>query len=93
MLSKLFRRLFLERLAAAHDAGRLQFFGYGKRWQAEAVMALASWASCRQVIHAARRADAMLEKGDLDGCAVWKRVLRAVEELQGMEPGSGARVH
>ena len=41
MLSKLFRRLFLERLAAAHDAGRLQFFGYGKRWQAEAVMALA----------------------------------------------------
>ena len=31
----------MERLAAAHDAGRLQFFGYGKRWQAEAVMALA----------------------------------------------------
>ncbi len=27
VLSKLFRRLFLERLAAAHDAGRLQFFG------------------------------------------------------------------
>ncbi len=32
-------------------------------------------------IHAAMRADAMLEKGDLDGCAVWKRILRAVEEL------------
>ena len=32
-------------------------------------------------IHAAMRADAMLEKGDLDGYAVWKRVLRAVEEL------------
>ena len=33
-------------------------------------------------IHAAMRADAMLDKGDLAGCAVWKRVLRAVEELQ-----------
>ena len=33
-------------------------------------------------IHAAMRADAMLEAGDLDGYAVWKRVLRAVEELQ-----------
>ncbi len=32
-------------------------------------------------IQAAMRADAMLEKGDLEGCAVWKRVLRAVEEL------------
>ncbi len=27
VLSRLFRRLFLERLAAAHDAGRLKFFG------------------------------------------------------------------
>jgi hypothetical protein len=27
VLSRLFRRLFLEKLAAAHDAGRLQFFG------------------------------------------------------------------
>ncbi len=33
----------------------------------------------------------MLEKGDLDGCAVWKRILRAVEELQRVEPG--AQVH
>ncbi len=39
------------------------------------------------------RAEAMLEKGDLDGCAVWKRVLRAVEELQRAEPGAGVRVH
>ncbi len=44
-------------------------------------------------IEAAMRADAMLEKGDLDGCAVWKRILRAVEELQGTEPKSGAAVH
>ncbi len=39
------------------------------------------------------RADAMLEKGDLDGYAVWKRILRAVEELQGTEPKSGEAVH
>ncbi len=42
-------------------------------------------------IHAAMKADAMLEKGDLDGYAVWKRILRAVEELQRATPG--ARVH
>ncbi len=44
-------------------------------------------------IHAAMRADAMLEAGDLDGYAVWKRVLRAVEELQGTEPKPGSAVH
>ncbi len=44
-------------------------------------------------IHAAMRADAMLEKGDLEGCAVWKRILRAVEELQGAEPKPGEAVH
>ncbi len=44
-------------------------------------------------IEAAIRADAMLEAGDLDGLAVWKRVLRAVEELQGTEPGPGVAVH
>ncbi len=32
-------------------------------------------------IHAAMRADATLEAGDLAGVAVWKRILRAVEEL------------
>ncbi len=42
-------------------------------------------------VEAAMRADAMLEKGDLDGLAAWKRILRAVEELQGTVPG--ARVH
>ncbi len=34
-------------------------------------------------IHAAMKADAMLDKGDLDGDAVWKRILRAVEEVGG----------
>jgi len=31
------------------------------------------------------RADAMLEAGDLDGYAVWKRILRAVEEMERIE--------
>ncbi len=44
-------------------------------------------------IHAAMRADAMLEAGDLDGYRVWKRVLRAVEELQWTEPKSGEANH
>ncbi len=29
------------------------------------------------------QADTMLEAGDLGGYAAWKRILRAVEELQG----------
>jgi hypothetical protein len=45
------------------------------------------------LIEAAMQADAMLEKGDLDGYAVWRRVLRAVEELQGTAPKSGEVVH
>ncbi len=28
------------------------------------------------------RADAMLAKGDLEGLAVWKRIVRAVEEIE-----------
>ncbi len=42
---------------------------------------------------AARRSDAMLKAGDLDSYAVWKRILRAVEELQRAEPGPGVEVH
>ncbi len=44
-------------------------------------------------IEAAMRADELLDKGDLDGCAVWKRILRAVEELQGTDPKPGEAVH
>ena len=39
-------------------------------------------------IEAAMRADAMLEKGDLDGCAVWKRILRAIDEMGNTTPGA-----
>ncbi len=44
-------------------------------------------------IEAAIRADAMLEAGDLEGYAVWRRILRAVEELQGTAPKPGELVH
>ena len=44
-------------------------------------------------IHAAMRADPMLDKGDLGGYAVWKRILKAVEELQGTAPKPGEAVH
>ena len=44
-------------------------------------------------IHAALEADAMLEAGDLGGYAVWKRIIKAVEELQGTEPKPGEAVH
>ena len=32
------------------------------------------------------RADAMLEAGDLDGLAVWKRILRAIDEMGNTTP-------
>ena len=44
-------------------------------------------------IEAATRADAMLDKGDLDGVATWRRILRAVEELQREVPKPGETVH
>ena len=44
-------------------------------------------------IHAAMQADAMREAGDLDGLAVWKRVLRVIEELQRTAPKSGEAVN
>ena len=37
-------------------------------------------------INAAMRADKLLEAGDTDGCAVWRRVIRVIEELQQRSP-------
>ncbi len=34
---------------------------------------------------AARRADALLKAGDLDGAAIWRRVVKAIHELTGTE--------
>jgi hypothetical protein len=36
---------------------------------------------------AARRADLMLERGDLEGQTVWKRIRRAIVELQAPPTG------
>ena len=36
--------------------------------------------------YAATKGDEFLDKGDLDGAAVWRRILKAVEELQAMAP-------
>jgi hypothetical protein len=44
-------------------------------------------------LEAARRADEMLERGDVDGCAVWKRIVRAVEEMQRKERREGEVSH
>ncbi len=43
-------------------------------------------------IHAAMRADAMLDKSDLDGYAAWKRILRAVGELLSRKRPAGVTV-
>ncbi len=45
-------------------------------------------------IHAVMRADELLDAGDLDGCGLWKRIIRAIEELQDQElPSNGEAVH
>ena len=33
-------------------------------------------------IRAAQRADELADEGDLDGAAVWRRILEAIDELQ-----------
>ena len=43
-------------------------------------------------VHVAMQTDAMLDKGDLDGYAVWKRILRAVGKLLSKERPDGATV-
>jgi hypothetical protein len=44
-------------------------------------------------IHAAMRADELLDQGDLDGQAVWKRILNAVDELLSEKVPDGATVN
>ena len=41
-------------------------------------------------IHAAMRADEMLEAGGMDGKTAWVCILKAVEELRQREPGDRA---
>ncbi len=42
---------------------------------------------------AAKRADALLELGDIEGQRTWKAVLRAVQELMRTERGLSERVN
>lgn len=44
-------------------------------------------------LEAAQRADGMLDRSDLDGYAVWKRIIKAVEELKRTEPNDGETRH
>ncbi len=44
-------------------------------------------------LEAPQRADAMLEKGSVDGQRVWKRVLAAVKEIRRQELREGEAVN
>ena len=44
-------------------------------------------------IHAAMRADELLEAGDLDGKAVWVRIMKAIGELLSEKQTDGAAIH
>ena len=44
-------------------------------------------------IRAAMRADEMLDAGDMEGRAVWLRIVRAVKELQDKRQKVGETVH
>jgi hypothetical protein len=44
-------------------------------------------------IEAAMRADACLAAGDMEGEAVWLRILKAIKELTSKERPKGEKVH
>ncbi len=44
-------------------------------------------------IHAAMRADELMEAGDIVGQAVWKRVLKAVDELLSESRPDGEQIN
>ena len=44
-------------------------------------------------IEAAMRADARLAAGDMEGEAVWLRIMKAIEELLSEERPEGEKVH
>jgi hypothetical protein len=45
------------------------------------------------VLIAAKRADALLDQGDMEGCGVWIRVTRAITELEQKMAAGGERRH
>ena len=44
------------------------------------------------MLHAAMRADALLDQGDTQGFFAWKRIARAIDDL-GREPSRGEAEH
>ena len=44
-------------------------------------------------VHAAMRADELMDAGDMEGRAVWIRIVKAVEELLSEERPDDAEVH
>lgn len=60
-------------------------------WRAAQLLVKRHGADARIV--AAQHADELFNEGDLDGAAVWKRILQAVEELQRVTPKVGERVN
>lgn len=42
---------------------------------------------------AARRADVLLDKGDVSGCSTWIRIAEAIAELDRQCPETGEAVH
>ena len=44
-------------------------------------------------IHAAMKADTMLERGDMDGRAVWLRIVGAIKDMQRVTPHPGEHRH
>ncbi len=44
-------------------------------------------------LHAAMRADELMEAGDMEGRAVWLRIVKAVEELLSEERPDDAELH
>ncbi len=46
------------------------------------------------LIHAAMRADELMEAGDMEGVTVWKMILKAIKELlDKAPPGDQSAVH
>ena len=44
-------------------------------------------------MEAAMKSDAMLDRGDLDGAALWRRIVAAINEMQRKELVEGERRH
>ena len=44
-------------------------------------------------IHAGMKFDDMLERGDLDGAAVWLRIIKAIHDMQRNSPCPGEHRH